>query len=423
MPQWLLVASHGKGVSQNSGLTNYISIGGSIADLSGTETRIQAIARDTYTLADLLVRVIANDLDGTTIVRTRENAGNGNQSVSILTTQTGTFQDAVNSDVLVDGGLFNYQIVTAGSSGAIDISIISTTLATASNNTPIIGGSGRTFAGTSYCAIVGGMPYAGGSSCSATEAHAQYTFRTAAILSNLRFYYDLYNYEDGVVRVRINGVDGNLVISIPAAGTGIFEDAVNSDSISVGDEVCLEFTPGTPTGGGASLVIQGLSLKSSSLSRQTACADAGPYSTQDWDAILYFAPEGPIQSDAQAATTEANVQCLTRMAFDAKNFFVNVKTNTVNGARTVTTRINGGDGSLSVSVGAAATGFFEDLVNTDTLADDDLYNYKVGTGGTEGTTDFSVIGFEQQEPTAPPPVGLENKSANMAAKMIAGGFI
>lgn len=428
MPKWLMVTGLGTPPAMVAGTTNYYPMCGAL-ERYHIETFMQAIARDTYTLADLLVRVIANTLDGTTTVRTRVNAGNGNQSVSILTTQTGTFQDTDNSDALVDGNLFNYQAVALGTSGTIKFPIMSTTLATAVNTTPIIGSSIIQQLGasaTKYNAIVGG----GGdytSSCgSAVEAHAQYTFRAASTLSNLRAANArAYNLEDSTVQLRINGGNGNLSYLVPGGTSGAFEDAVSTDVIGIGDEVCIAFVLGAATGGGATLLTYGTTLKSTSIGRQTACACAdgavGDHS-QEWDEIFYF----PLESCTLgwiATATEADVQCLTRMAFIARNFFVNVAVNTTNGARTINTRVNGGDGNLSVSIPAANTGFFEDLAHTDDVIATDLYNYKVGGGGTSGAISTAIIGFEQEQAPAPPPVGLENKSANMGAKMVAAGLI
>jgi hypothetical protein len=177
-------------------------------------------------------------------------------------------------------------------------------------------------------------------------------------------------------------------------------------------------------GGGANFGVYGLTLKSTSLGRQIACAcssDTGTDISQDWDEIFYFPLEATTLKTV-ATATEANVQCLTRMAFVAKNLFVNVPVNTTNGARTVNTRVNGGDGNLTVSIGATATGFFEDLAHTDTLIATDLYNFKVGSGGTSGAIKTTIIGFELEQAPAPPP-GLENKSANMGSKMVGAGLI
>ena len=385
-----------------------------------TEVMQQFIARDSYTWADLLVKITANTLDGTTTVKSRVDAGDGNQSVSILTTQTGTFQDTVSTDTLTDGELFCYEFAAAGTSGEIIASIISSTLETASNTTPTIGfnyaSSLESSNSTRYIALVGGNHDIMQGD---PELKAQYTFRADATLTNLRVFGMVSSQASMTLITRINGGNGTLTISIPDNTSGIYEDAVHSDSISAGDEVNLRTVTGAGTGSGRYIRFYSFQVKSNSIGRQTACGTVDVGYEIDRSLTRYFAIEGDIR---RGTVTEANVQCLTRMAFVAKNFFVNIKTNTVTAARIINTRIDGGDGSLTVSITAATTGIFEDLGNTDTLADDELYNYKIAATGGSGYTVVGIIGFEQQQEAAPP-VGLENKSANMGSKMVAAGLI
>jgi hypothetical protein len=51
-------------------------------------------------------------------------------------------------------------------------------------------------------------------------------------------------------------------------------------------------------------------------------------------------------------------------------------------ASTVTLRANGGNTSVSVSIGASLTGVFVDNTDTYTAATTDAMNYKVATGST-----------------------------------------
>jgi len=423
MPKWLIVSGHSIGSAVVFGNTEYNAPCGLLWLGVATEIRQQYIARDSYTWADLLVKITANTLDGTTTVKSRVDAGDGNQSVSILTTQTGTFQDTVNSDTLTDGELFCYEFAAAGTEGEITATIISSTLETASNTTPIIGfcyayqveGAGS----TQYEFLMGGDSQGAASQVGdPTEAWTHYTFRASATLTNLRVYGGISSIDTLTFVSRVNGGNGNLTISIPDNTTGAYEDTTHNDSISSGDEVNYRIVCGAATGSGRNIYLYNYQVKSNSTGRQTACAMPWTSPTIDHAVTGYFAIEG----DTVETATEANAQCLTRMAFVAKNFFVNIKSNTVNAARIINTRINGGDGSLTVSITAATTGIFEDLSNTDTLIATDLYNYKIASAGSLGSTKVGIIGFEQQQPAAPPP-GLENKSANMGSKMVAAGLI
>ncbi|GAI01017.1 unnamed protein product, partial [marine sediment metagenome] len=205
------------------------------------------------------------------------------------------------------------------------------------------------------------------------------------------------------VRKNAASPSGGLVVEIAdAATTG--NDTTNTITVVNDDELDLMCVPtNTPTGGRAYWGLVG--------------SPPPPYTPENKSANM----GSKMVAAELVATTEAPTQCLTRMAFVAKNFFVNVQANDTNGTRIVNARKNGGDGNLSVSIGAAATGFFEDLGNSDTLIATDLYNYKLGTGGTSGDIALGAVGFEQEQPA--PPVGIENKSANMGSKMVAANLI
>jgi len=401
MPKWLMVAGRNIGSAVTFGNTEYNTPCGFLW-LAATEVRQQYIARDSYTWADLLVKITANTLDDTTTVKSRVDAGDGNQTVSILTTETGTFQDTINSDTLTDGELFCYEFAAGGTEGEITAAIISSTLETASNTTPIIGcgyshrveGAGSTL----YLHLMGGDAsglYVG----FATEPEAQYTFRADATLTYLRVYGGISSIAGLTFVSRINGVNGNLTISIPDNTTGAYEDAVHNDIISTGDEVNYRTVCGDASGSGRNIYLYNYQVKSNSTGRQTASASPGLHGI-DHAVTSYFAIEG----DTEDTVTEADAQCLTRMAFVAKNFFVNIYINDANAARIINTRINGGDGNLTVSITAATSGIFEDLGNTDTLIATDLYNYKIAGAGGLGSTTVAIVGFELQQEAPVPPV-------------------
>ena len=117
----------------------------------------QFIVRDTYTWANLLLIVPTNTLNGATTIRSRVNAVNGNMSLSVAAAATGTFEDTTNSDSLVDGSLFVYQIATGGTAGTFYMTTISSTLSTVANNTPIIGSG---FGSTILAGVTTYMPLA-----------------------------------------------------------------------------------------------------------------------------------------------------------------------------------------------------------------------------------------------------------------------
>ena len=398
MATWPMVNGSAEGTTVNASLTRYTTPAGQIA-FSATEADGQALSRDSYTWAKLYVRVIANSLTGATTLRSRVNGANGNQSVTIGAGTTGTYTDDVNSDSLVSGGLFNFQVVT-GTGTSITFTVIASTL-TATSNVPILFTGAATpddyfpFGSTNY------VPIEGRNGFHATESRSQYIFRVASTLSNLRVYV-LSNSLAGAstIRTRRNTANGNQSVSIGAGVTGAFEDAVNTDAVAVGDMVNYQIV----TGGAANyLGVLTYQVKSSSTGRQQAACQAYDHQVFGPAATRYLTIEGGAQ---ELTTTEANTQSAARTAFNARNLFVRIAANTLDGATTVRTRKNGANGNLSVSIGAGATGAFEDTANTDSFIATDLLNYQVDTtASTVNAIRLTIVGFELQQPAVTAPKG------------------
>lgn len=388
MSNWILVCGRATGDSVNNGFTKYAQPCGVLSFDSG-EIYVQFIAHDSYTLKNLFVRVITNSLDGSTTVRSRKNAVNGNQSVSINAEATGTFQDTTNTDELVDGDLFNYQLVAGGTTGAVEISILSLCLQS-SNNTPILGGYSHQGIGPNLTYY---FPIGGGQLANLEESKAQYTFRVSATLSNLRGYFWINSITDSsTFRIRVNGENGNQVLSIPASTTGAFEDTINTDSIVSGDNVNCQKVTGSS---GTLLEATIYQIKSTSEGRQVILSRPS-LTTFTRNVTRYSTIEGMCPPDH---TVESDAQVITEIAFVAKNMFVSIGSSNVNDVTTISLRQNGANSDLLVSIPASTTGTFEDL-DTVLVSVNDLLNYMALATGTSGFMQINFIGFEQAQPAA-----------------------
>lgn len=102
---------------------------------------------------------------------------------------------------------------------------------------------------------------------------------------------------------------------------------------------------------------------------------------------FYFAGSGP---SLIANATETNRQVIVRMIFTMSKLYINVIAND-RGASTLRVRINTANGNQSASITASTTGKFEDVVNTDTLASGDVFNYQLATGAGGTTFVIDVI--------------------------------
>lgn len=79
-----------------------------------TESLLQTLSQIPMTLSYLGIRVTANTVTAASTLRSRINAANGNQVVSITASTTGFFEDAVNTDVLAGTEEINTQLITGG---------------------------------------------------------------------------------------------------------------------------------------------------------------------------------------------------------------------------------------------------------------------------------------------------------------------
>jgi hypothetical protein len=222
-----------------------------------------------------------------------------------------------------------------------------------------------------------------------TEATGAYTFRTAATLSDLHVSCNTNTVlAASTVYSRIAGASGNLTVSIPASTTGIYDDAVNTDAVAIGQTVNSMITAGA---GGTSINLVTCSYKSTSAVMQSGNQSA-TVTTTNFGTTVFLALEAHPQANN---TTEANVQTLARFNFVARNLFVRFTTNTVNGTSTVVTRKSGADGNLTVSIPASTSGNYEDTTHSDAVVPTDTYNFSVALGGTSGTTNITACNVEQ----------------------------
>jgi hypothetical protein len=126
-----LEATDGSGMLVSSGVTGalgttvtrHIALGGHFGT-SATETDAQLYAQGSLTLSLLSAYLLTNTVSATSTLTSRINAGAGNQSVSITASTTGRFEDAVNSDSVIDTDLINTRLVTGGTGTSLSLSMV-----------------------------------------------------------------------------------------------------------------------------------------------------------------------------------------------------------------------------------------------------------------------------------------------------------
>lgn len=226
-----------------------------------------------------------------------------------------------------------------------------------------------------------------------SESKSQDTVRVAGTLSNL--YVNINTNSIGgtsTITFRKNGVDGNLNVSIGASATGEFEDLTHTDSIVSGDLICWKFIPGDTLNTMAintHSVILDNNKSSTITSTPLGCTSSNGATSMTGAATTYFAPLlGQLLSTA-AITTESAMQQQFKKTGTLRNFAAKVITNSRTTTTTSKVRKNTADGNQAVTIGSAATGYFEDTTHTDSIAINDLLNYTI----VNGAADTSAISY------------------------------
>ena len=249
------------------------------------------------------------------------------------------------------------------------------------------------------------------------------TMRSAGSFTNMWLRVTANAAAQSVVDFRINLIDTAILLTIPATTTGEFEDT-GSEAVIAGDEVRVDLDHGDQTN---SLTISLVNLVFSATTN-TVCVplmcNSGSLSTASTS--FYYPLAGG--AGGGSTTTEADAQYKAKTAGTAKNLFANVDSNSRSTATTADFRINGSSGTQTVSITASTTGVFEDTTHTDSVAIDDLINYRIALGTGTGSIRLAHFSDEfETTNTAWPLVGGEPAGNSLSTSTtyfytVGGGF-
>lgn len=226
----------------------------------------------------------------------------------------------------------------------------------------------------SYSSI-GEFTFTNTSGQDATESNAQITIRAAGTFSNVGVVVTANSdVSNRTVTLRKNTADGNQSFSITAAGTGLFQDSTNSDSVSAGDLVCIKIA------GQTSITVRAVFVVFAPSSNTIALLVTFRLTYSTASTTSYFSYSSNVGAPT---TTEADAKIKIKNAGTLRYFYTNVLTNTSTNAITMGNRINGANGNLTLSITASGTGVFEDTSNSDTVSSgDDINGYITSGAGT-----------------------------------------
>ena len=395
--------------TQNFGVTNYRPIAGNCGT-TATEANTQQPIQAAGTFNNMSVSVQTNTVNGTTTVRFRKGAANGNQTLTVSSSTTGHFQDLVNTDSVTAGNLVNYSTVTAGTSGTFSPVTMSSTFDTTTPTTLSVtrlaitsigaGASGYTAASTTFFKALAGWLE---TNASVTEANSQFkmqyagTFKNFAVrlISNSRTTTTTY-------RVRKNTANSTVTVAFGSTATGLVQDTTNSFTVVAGDLVCYSIVNGTGTlaTGPGTISVEYHSTTDPGLGQIILARGGAQALTR---ATTYYQPISGSYDVTGTNQTEVLLQTKVGEPWLFKGLATNVSQNSITpNASTVTLRKNGADTTLVASITAATTGWFQDTTHTETVAVGDLLCYGIVTGTGSGTQTVTIrsIGMTTEMPGA-----------------------
>lgn len=352
--------------------TLYMAFGGCCAAAGTTEANCQLKFRGAGTLQNARIYVAANTWNSAATARTRISGANGNSSISVTASTTGTFADTTHTDSLADGNLWNGSFTLAGS-GSMNIGAYTAELVITGQAFTMFGASNAstgtysTSSATTYDALMGQSPGAGVSN----EALIESFGLENATLSNIQFLISTNgNANAATGRSRKNTANGNQSVSITAGVTGLYEDTTHTDSIVATDKFCGAITTGAST---VSMRVIAAGCKYLGAAAGTVAGEINANGVTFNNGGTYY---NPIIGKLTAEATEVNSRSPFPFAGSMSKLAITLTTNNSSVASTLVLRKSGVDQNNTVSVTGSTTGLFRDTTHSDTFAAADLITTK-----------------------------------------------
>lgn len=293
-------------------ISDYMPFAGALA-ASTTETDAQSLVQAAGTAKYLQLSVSANTRSTTTTTKFRKNAGDGNQTVSFTSSQTGQLVDTTHTDSLSVNDLINVNAGLGTGTGNFSINALIVWIdATTDGQSQMMSlnltGQALAAGATIYSAIAGQIP--AGSGEGAVKGQLAMASTTSMLAVDVTVNASTTN---ATCKSRISSANGNQVATITALTTGSFQDTTHSDSPGTTTDQAVQYagaTTGSVTLNAVTmLMVTGATYAVSETESGTA-ADAPSSSATivDSDAESVSASETPssagtlIGNDAESAT-------------------------------------------------------------------------------------------------------------------------
>jgi len=377
---------------------------------SSTEAHSQTSCSEAATFSNLAINVISGN-SGTLTLRFRDAGADGQQVVSF--SGAASSEDAVNTDVLSAGDLFNVSYVDTGTNSVTSWIKANIELSSGHGN---IHGSGRGSgqvqdapSSTRFHSLAGKIIADG----STTENNTEWLVRNydtfaamqVRVAANARL-------NDSIFRNRIDGGDGTGVITFATLVTGLIEDTAVGDAITTGQTINTSITLGTGVED-LSLTFIAATLKSSGNHSESWIADELGLARAA-SATAHYVPIGGWLGSF-TAYTEAQAAIKLGFAGTASNLRCYLSANTYasdgtlklmqNGAAVLTTTLTAGGGAA----------WYENASDTVSFDADDVFSLEFDEGGASGSISLQSAGITFQAAAGGGAIGYWGRSLRYIA--------
>jgi hypothetical protein len=224
---------------------------------NNTEANVQ-VKVSAGTIKNMYWYSASNSRDGDSTGMYRINGADSGLGVTILDGANGPYQNDTSSAAVAEGDLLAIKTVRGGSGGTINFTNCSCNFVTTDNSFISIMAGAATVSPaspTSYYLTIGGE----NTSTTASEAfNKQKFYLNSFAAGKMRIHLTTNTVAStSTFKLRKNGADTALSISIAASTTGLFEDTTNSVSLTSGDDINYVLN----SGGSGSQVLRYASIR------------------------------------------------------------------------------------------------------------------------------------------------------------------
>lgn len=382
----VIIAGCYNGGQTASASTAFQPIGSYYISPTLSEFLEQVTIRSAGTFKNMYVRLITNTSTVTNTYFLRDNSVSKNETISVLTAQTGEFEDTVNTDATTAGNLYSViQIPGPSASGANTGTILRFLYDTTTNTTTRL----TTIHVVGWTAISSTMyiPPNGGNQPTTTEGNTKCRITVAGTMKNLFVYVQTNAHTTtSTYNSRVNGANGNLTVSYTSTQTGAKEDTANSDTISAGNDYNIALTVGADSN---NIATRMTALDFTSTAGYMLLNTGYTIGTPPNTTAQRFLP---IAGICTVGTTElySQMKAGSNLAFSQGTVVLSANST---GTSTFRFRKNAANGNQVVSISASSTGVFTDSINTDnTVASDEVcWGYTAGAASGVTITSVSAV--------------------------------